>query len=321
MTGMFGLADLVAPLGVSEFLTGPWPEECVWHESSATRAALLRNIPELGSAAAVLSSADSVGVFVGGGNLRTVPAGEAAIRLYEQGRTCFVRGDHIPRLATYAQRITLELGLPQGSMHPEVFCSKGDSGAPMHSDYDVNFTVLVRGNKKWRLAPNRHIRNQVNQCFPAPYEKPDSIGTRLADQRPFPTSMPEDAHVVDIAAGGLVFVPRGWWHETESRGECLQVNFVVKRFMWLTIVSRAIRNMLLERPEWRAYAVDIFATDGRQDAALDTLAELLPELWNELDTTFGGDPRRAAGHVIEMSGLKPAGHRPRTDTAAAAKAG
>ncbi len=71
----------------------------------------------------------------------------------------------------------------------------------------------------------------MNQCFPAPYEKPDSIGTRLADQRPFPTSMPKDAHIVDIAAGGLVFVPRGWWHETESRGECLQVNFVVKRFM------------------------------------------------------------------------------------------
>ncbi|WP_245599802.1 cupin-like domain-containing protein [Embleya scabrispora] len=43
--------------------------------------------------------------------------------------------------------------------------------------------------------------------------------------------MPKDAHIVDIAAGGLVFVPRGWWHETESRGECLQVNFVVKRFM------------------------------------------------------------------------------------------
>ncbi|MYS87901.1 hypothetical protein [Embleya scabrispora] len=79
--------------------------------------------------------------------------------------------------------------------------------------------------------------------------------------------------------------------------------------------------MLLERPEWRTYAVDIFATDSRQDAALDTLAELLPELWNELNKTFVGDPRRAAGHVIEMSGLKPAGHRPRTDTAAAANTG
>ncbi|MEV6758246.1 cupin-like domain-containing protein [Streptomyces sp. NPDC051214] len=303
---MFQLADLISPLPPAKFLAGPWPDQAWWRTESPAQAFAFEKIPELANAHAVLASAGSVGVFIGNGDVQMVPGGQIAIDNYEAGRTCFVRSDHIPTLAEHTERLTVELGLPQGSMHSEIFCSKGDSGATMHSDYDINFALLVRGSKRWRLAPNQHIRNQVGQCFPQGHEKPGSIGMRLADRQPFPAAMPQNAHVADIAAGGLVFVPRGWWHQTESRGECLQVNFVVKRSMWLTVLSRAIRNVLLEQADWRAYALDVFATDGRQDKALDSLAGLLPSLQAELDKMLSGDQRQAARRIIELSGLKPA---------------
>ncbi|SCF59670.1 Cupin superfamily protein, partial [Streptomyces sp. LamerLS-31b] len=164
------------------------------------------------------------------------------------------------------------------------------------------------GSKRWRLAPNQHIRNQVGQCFPDGHEKHGGLGLRLADRTPFPAVMPEDAQVIDVMSGGLVFVPRGWWHETESRGECLQVNFVVKRAMWLTVLSQALRNLLLENADWRAYALDVFATDGRQEKALGALASLLPALRADLDEVLGGDPRQASQRILELSGLMPAQH-------------
>ncbi|MFE1383477.1 cupin-like domain-containing protein [Streptomyces sp. NPDC058740] len=303
---MFNLADLVTPLATTEFFSGPWPEQAWWRNSSPTQAAVFEDIPELAHAHNVLTSAGSVRVFFGNGDVQTVPSGKTAISHYEAGRTCFIRSDYIPQLAAYTDQITADLGLPQGSMHTEIFCSKGDSGATMHSDYDVNFALLVRGNKRWRLAPNHHIRNQVGQCFPEGFEEPDSISRRLADRLPFPSSMPKDAEEIEVTAGGLVFVPRGWWHETESRGDCLQVNFVVKRSMWLTVLTRAIRNVLLEQPDWRAYALDVFATDGRQEKALDILAGLLPGFRDELDKILSSDPREAARLVLELSGLKPA---------------
>ncbi|MYQ96959.1 hypothetical protein GTY20_40070 [Streptomyces sp. SID4946] len=93
----------------------------------------------------MLSSVNSVGVFVGDGAVRMVQGGDEAIRHYEEGRTCFIRSDHIPRLAECTTQITADLGLHKGAMHTEIFCSKGKSGATMHSDYDINFALLVRG--------------------------------------------------------------------------------------------------------------------------------------------------------------------------------
>ncbi|MFC3234965.1 cupin-like domain-containing protein [Streptomyces nitrosporeus] len=307
---MFKLADLISPLALADFFTGPWPDQAWSRPQSPTLAAHFEQIPELASAHMVLSSAASVGVFIGEGNVQMVPGGQAAISHYEAGRTCFIRSDRIPRLAEYTKQFTADLGLPEGSMHSEIFCSKGSSGAAMHSDYDINFALLVRGHKRWRVAPNKHIRNQVGQCFPDGHEKPDSIGIRLADRVPFPATMPEDAQVIDVSAGGLVFVPRGWWHQTESSGSCLQVNFVIKRFMWLTILSRAIRNVLLEDPNWRAYALGIFAQDGREERAMKSFAALLPRLKDSLNDMLDGDSERAAQRIIELSGLKPAGLDP-----------
>jgi ribosomal protein L16 Arg81 hydroxylase len=167
----------------------------------------------------------------------------------------------------------------------------------------VNFAVLLSGSKRWRLAPNEHIRNQTGMCVPSTREAPDPSQLELADRQPFPERMPDDALEIDVESGGLVFMPRGWWHETSASGDCLQVNFVMQSPTWASIVARALRRALERDPEWRAYAYDVFGEPNRREEALERLARLLPALREECESLLSGaDHREVAAALVEESG-------------------
>jgi hypothetical protein len=265
----------------------------------------LLELPELGSAEAMLTSAPRVTFFRPDGGTGLV-AGETALPVYRLGLTCFIGCAHIPALMEAAERLAADLGMPSGSMTCEAFCSDGEGGVSMHSDHDVNFAVLVRGRKRWQIAENRHIRNQTAVCRPVSHEQHDPGQLELADELPFPEQMSADSRTVDMEAGGLLFLPRGWWHQTESSGECLQINFVLNRPMWLDIVVRALGRRLKQDPEWRAFAFDVFGPPERRERAMAEFGALLSELHHSLDTE---DWPALAAELVERAGLKPAGER------------
>ena len=293
---MLDLAALLDPLSVDDFVANHWPDTPYWSEDGPNRAEIFEQVAELADGEAALNGAGTVHVFRPDGMISKVDTGSDALPLYKFGLTCTFGGRHIPGLADTAHRLAADLSLPDGSIVTELFCSSGGSGARMHSDYDVNFALLVRGRKRWRIAPNEHIRNQTKVCLPGNLAPPDPAQLDLADRTPFPERMPDDATALDIGPGGLVFLPRGWWHETESDGDCLQVNFVANRPDWVTVLTRALQNRLSKDPHWRAYAFDMFAPPPRGDRARQELKALLAELPDLLD----------ADAVIEDSGYEPA---------------
>ena len=297
---MIDLATLVAPLSRDDFLREHWPDRPYWSAGADVRLERLRDVPELESPEAALTGARVIKVFRPDGSMAAVPDGKAALPLYRLGLTCYLGSKHIPALRDSSERLAADLGLPSGSFDCEVFCSSGESGAWMHSDYDVNFALLLQGRKRWRLAPNEHIRNQTSMCVPASREAPDSLQLELADRQPFPERMPDDALEVEVEAGGLVFMPRGWWHETKASGECLQVNFVMQGPTWMSVLTRALRERLVRDPDWRAYAFDLFGPPERRDAALERFAELLPGLREQLEDIVGEtDHRQVAARIVE----------------------
>jgi hypothetical protein len=303
---MLDLDTLVSPLGAHQFLEGPWPGEAWWAESGPERVASLAEIPELEDPEKVLAGATGILAFRPDGTLAAVPNGQAAMKLYQFGLTCYLPNTrHVPALQEIADSLTRELGMPQLSMHCEIFCSSGDSGAKMHADLDVNFALLVRGRKQWTFAPNRHIRNQTGLCVPSTREAPSAMQLKLADVTPFPAEMPEEATVVEVADGGVVFLPRGWWHETEASGDCMQVNFVINQPMWLRVLSQAVENHLVADPDWRGYAYDVFAENGRREAAFAHLVEMVPELRARLARLVDGDDGTVARRILDTSGVKP----------------
>ena len=304
---MIDLSTLVAPLSADEFLNEHWPERPYWTNGNDKRLGLVEEIPELESPEGALERARVVKVFRPDGEMAAVPDGKKAIPLFRLGLTCYLGTAHIPALKRSAEQLCADLGLPSGSFDTEVFCSSGESGAWMHSDYDVNFALLLSGKKRWRIAPNEHIRNQTSMCVPSTREAPAPSQLELADRLPFPEKMPGDHLEIDVEAGSLVFMPRGWWHETEASGDCLQVNFVMQRPDWISILTRALKERLLKDPDWRAYAFDLFGPPDRRSAAIERLAGLLPGLGTQLgDLLSSDDYRQLAEQLVEESGYKPA---------------
>jgi ribosomal protein L16 Arg81 hydroxylase len=302
------LATLVAPLDVEEFRRVHWPHAAYWSKGDEHRAALLRTIPQLASAEAALAHAIGVRVFRPDRKMSLAPTGEAALPLYRLGLTCYLDTKHIPAVRAAAHRLAADLGMPAGSIDGEVFCSTGPSGAWMHSDFDVNFAVLLSGHKRWRIAPNEHIRNQMGMCAPSSAEAPDPSQLALAERTPFPDRMPDDAIEIEVGPGGVVFLPRGWWHETESDGECLQVNFVLKNPTWISVLSGAIKSILVRDPEWRAFAYGMHGSPEEQAAARRQFAELLTDLPQHLaDLLDPADTEALAERLVAECGWIPAG--------------
>lgn len=301
---MIDLATLVAPITEDRFLAEHWPGRIYWSQEGVERRLdALAEIAELASAEAALAKARRVVVFRPDGKTAQVPDGAAAMPLYRLGLTCYFGTRHIAALRESTRALAADLGLPAAAVRCEIFCSSGESGVTMHSDFDVNFALLVRGHKRWRVAENHNIRNQTAVCRPGNEEPPDPAQLELADHLPFPDRMPDDAHELEFRDGGLLFMPRGMWHETRAQGDCLQVNFIVNWPQWTTVLTRALETRLTGDPQWRDYAYDVAAGDGRRSAAVQRFASLLAGLREQL---AGEDPVALAESLIADARLSEA---------------
>jgi ribosomal protein L16 Arg81 hydroxylase len=145
----------------------------------------------------------------------------------------------------------------------------------MHADYDVNFAMQLHGTKHWKIAPNEHLRNVTGTVFGADRPQRDPAQVRFATSTPLPERMPDNCIEFTAGAGGLVFLPRDWWHETHATGDCLQLNVVVKGPTWLTVLGESLAEALVDDPEWRGMAHGVAADDERRDDAVRTFAGLL----------------------------------------------
>ena len=80
--------------------------------------------------------------------------------------------------------------------------------------------------------------------------------------------MPAAAETVVLSPGSVLFVPRGYWHATESDEETLALNFTFGQPSWADVVLAALRTKLLADPQWRELA------QGTEAPLLPMLARL-----------------------------------------------
>ena len=119
---------------------------------------------------------------------------------------------------------------------------------------NANFVVQLQGTKRWHVAPNRHVVNPTDRWA----MNEDGLSDALAGyvEGPLPTHLPDDAEVIDLAPGSVLFVPRGYWHATEADEDTLAINFTFGQPTWADLVLDTLRRSLLKHEAWRGLARD-----------------------------------------------------------------
>lgn len=142
-----------------------------------------------------------------------------------------------------------------------------------HYDQNINFVCQITGEKTWDLAPNSHVVNPLTRHTAG--TPPDRSTTSYAKQT-LPEKMPTKGNIsVVLKPGSVLFVPRGWWHQTSSKGESISLNFTYDQLSWAQVASEAICQRLLRDEKWRAVAYGLQQDGPLSERAATELEELL----------------------------------------------
>ncbi len=166
-----------------------------------------------------------------------------------------------------------------------IYATPDGKGTAPHFDQNINFVYQVSGTKKWKMAPNTHVGNPLTRHTMG--QAPDSeLASYLDDE--LPREMPQNSQTYVLKPGSVLFVPRGYWHETEAEGDAMALNFTFTAPAWMDLFLAALRSRLAQFPEWRETANGVASPDQREnaeeklDSLLSMLVDDLPE-WRASD--------------------------------------
>lgn len=202
-----------------------------------------------------------------------------AKKLFQNGMGLLFNEAHriSPLLQDQLLQIRKDLGLSaQTYSRCLIYATPDGKGTAAHFDQNINFVLQIQGTKIWRLSPNEHLVNPLTRFTMG--TKPDSEMTGYIE-KDFPTAMPKSAQTIELKPGSMLFVPRGYWHSTEAKGEALALNFTFTSPTWIDLFSTALRSRLALSPEWRETANGVSDLDRRDEAEayLETLLAGLKE--------------------------------------------
>ena len=111
---------------------------------------------------------------------------------------------------------------------------------------------------------------------------------RLYAHDRLPTRMPADADEYVLTPGSVLYVPRSFWHETESDEESISLHVHHIPVPWVDAVLVTLRAKLLRDPAWRAGAHDLWDASRRSHTAA-TADRLLDALATAVDGLTADD--------------------------------
>jgi 50S ribosomal protein L16 3-hydroxylase len=233
-----------------------------------------------------------------------VQASEAAKLFRQGGFTLVVDSVHraVPEISRFLKKLAADLGIGEVPVGCNAYISVPGVGSVMHFDEQENFLIQVHGIKRWRVARNEHLEFPFAHHFSGgPLSEPLR---RLVPT--LPRQMPPSCQEVALRPGSVLFLPRGFWHEsaTEQLSIALTVTFTTPS--WADVLLQVLAKRLALATEWRQPVFLNPADNGeaqlraRADKLLASLSELVVQK-STLDATIAlanGDERlkRGAAH-------------------------
>lgn len=166
-----------------------------------------------------------------------------------------------------------------------IYATPAGKGTAPHFDQNLNFVLQISGTKTWYLAPNEHLQNPLTRHTMGLPPDPEMQGYLQSE---LPNTMPATSQCIELEAGSLLFVPRGYWHSTHAQTEALSLNFTFTAATWIDVFTAALRSRLALSPEWRESVTGLSSPDQREvaetylEALLASITEDLPN-WQATD--------------------------------------
>jgi 50S ribosomal protein L16 3-hydroxylase len=285
-----GLENLFPPEESRPFMETFWPG--VLHAFHGP----LSRIPELAGLKEINSIADLLTAWPGTLRLadrfggQVVDCAEAG-KLYAGGHhLAFSDAEQVfPILRGMLERLRWQLQLPVNCYgRCPIYASPDSVGEALHFDQNANFIIQIRGEKIWQVARNTDValptdRYTSAQPFP-------SAELQIYGPSQLRTTLPADFEVVHMKPGSVLFLPRGYWHQTQAVGDSLSLNFTFDQPTWADIAAPEIRRRMLAHPHWRKLATGAASLDAEAaETAAETLQELLSALLDDIAPVSAGD--------------------------------
>jgi 50S ribosomal protein L16 3-hydroxylase len=290
----FNLASLLRPHTPEEFLDDYWQKNpLLVHHAEGGPAQLLQEIPFVQSLDALLNewpdpvqahlpdvADESSSVTVNTADAKKLFANRMGLLFNQAHRRS-------PLLTAALVAIQKDLGLPAMTQaRCMIYATPDGKGTAAHFDQNVNFVVQLHGTKRWWLAPNTHVENPTERYTIGQPVDPE-LASYLESQGPtaMPSAMPEEGRKEYLLSpGSVLYVPRGFWHSTEARGDALALNFTYSQPTWVDLFTTALRSRLQLSPAWRELADGVSATTDlkRREIAEMTFDALLQDLVEDL---------------------------------------
>lgn len=301
---MIRLESLVAPLPVEQFMEDHWSPGVPWlAKAGAPCLELLLAMDGLQGIGSLLPKLKRPVALFGPNQFRSSVPPSSARDFLESGYNLYITHVEqvLPEVSGLFQGLARDLGVAPWQLYLEVFAGMPGGVSSRHYDHDINFQILLKGEKSWRMEENRHIRNPLRSFHPKRVANGDLSGfseEAFAEHRDLPLDFePGRVKEVHATAGTVMFIPRGHWHEVTSLTETFSLNVVVKGQTWASALGAALVERLHWDPALRRYCDNLpyaGAARSRTDedfakfirAAHAALDELTP-----LEAALSGDSR------------------------------
>lgn len=289
-----GLAQLLAPISTDDFFKHHWLQAPLFVPAVRNKLKELLELPQLQSLDA-LAAARSLKVRAclpdfddEYSSISLEP--QDALKAFRNNMTLVF--DSMQKqdktIAEFLGKIREDLGLVTGGAENNlcqarsiVYATPAGAGTRMHFDANANFVIQLSGTKRWLLAPNTSVTNPTERFTVGSFEMPAALEKQCHAE--LLHEVPEDASEILMEPGCVLYVPRGYWHATDTEEDSLSLNFTFSQPSWADVFTKSMQEWLLNSPDWRALAEGLESTDPRRKAkAVEQFSELVSQLYEKL---------------------------------------
>ena len=184
------------------------------------------------------------------------------------------------------------LGAPPGCARIGAFIAPQENGVTCHLDAEEVFSIQLIGEKRFFVSKHPGLEQPFGMQFnPGDVTYDDMYPQATAG---FPDPEEAEFDCVEMKPGSVLYMPRGTWHRTETRGLSLSVSIILRPPSAFESVLEALRARLLQDPAWRRPLHGAWGEGDAQASAQAQLDDLLGKLPQMADGLSLEDLRQSA---------------------------